>query len=327
MTDLRTDDFDYELPERLIASHPGDRRDASRMMVVDRAAEKIEIRPFGEFSQHVGEGDLVLFNDTRVVPSRFFSDDGKIEIVRLEEPRPGVWKCLVRPGKKMREGGEVSVAGVPGQVVEILAGGGRLIRFEREIDIDAHGELALPHYMNRAAGPEDLERYQTVYAREPGAIAAPTAGLHFTDDIVAALPHAFLTLHVGVGTFRPVRAERIADHDMHSERYQLSEGTAAAINSAGRVVAVGTTVARVLEHLADTSGRVAAGVGETDIFIYPGHEFRRTGALLTNFHLPKSTLFMLVCAFAGTGLMRRAYARAVKAELRFFSYGDCMLIL
>ncbi len=297
------------------------------MMVVDRAAGSVEIGRFEDFPSHVSDGDLVLFNDTRVVPSRFFSDDGRIELVRLEEPQAGLWKSLVRPGKKMRLGSTVTVAGVTGTVTAVLATGERLIQFEREIDIDAHGELALPHYMNRAAEEIDLERYQTVYAREPGAIAAPTAGLHFTDEMIAGLPHAFLTLHVGVGTFQPVRADRIIDHTMHSERYDLSPETAAAINAAQRVVSVGTTVTRVLEHLADDTGEVAAGSGETDIFIYPDYGFRRTGALLTNFHLPKSTLFMLVCAFAGTDLMRSAYERAVAGQLQFFSYGDCMLIL
>ncbi len=326
-TDLRTDDFDYPLPEELIASRPGGRRDASRMMVVDRAAGSVRPGHFSEFAGHVGDGDLVVFNDTRVVPSRFFSDDGGVEIVRLEEPEPGLWKCLVRPGRKMRPGRGVTVAGVRGTVEATLDKGERLLRFEAPIDIAEHGELALPHYMGRDAEEVDQERYQTVYARRPGAIAAPTAGLHFTPELTASLPHAFVTLHVGVGTFRPVRAERVADHEMHSERFDVSPEAAAAINGARRVISVGTTVARVLEHLSSGGRPVAAGPGETDIFIYPGFEFRRTGALLTNFHLPKSTLFMLVCALAGTGLMREAYARAVEERFRFFSYGDCMLIL
>ena len=325
-TDLRTDDFDYHLPEELIASRPGGRRDASRMMVVDRAAGSVRSTNFAEFADHVGEGDLAVFNDTRVVPSRFYSDDGKIELVRLGGTEPELWRCMVRPGKKMRPGKTVCVAGVNGVVEEILERGERLIRFESPIDVAEHGELALPHYMNREAEEVDLERYQTVYAREPGAIAAPTAGLHFTPELITQLPHTFLTLHVGVGTFRPVRAERIADHEMHPESFEVSPQSAAAINGAGRVISVGTTVARVLEHLSLGGKDIAPGSGETDIFIYPGFEFQRTGALLTNFHLPKSTLFMLVCALAGTDLMREAYALAVAERFRFFSYGDCMLI-
>ncbi len=326
-TDLRTEDFDYPLPEELIASRPSAQRDASRMMVVDRAAGSVRCGAFTEFSEMIGDGDLAVFNDTRVVPSRFFSDDGKIEIVRLGGTEPELWRCMVRPGKKMRVGKTVTIAGVRGTVEAILERGERLLRFDTPIDIAEHGELALPHYMHRDAEQIDLERYQTVYARQPGAIAAPTAGLHFTPERVKALPHTFLTLHVGVGTFRPVRAERIADHQMHPESFEVSPETAATINDARRVIAIGTTVARVLEHLSLGGREITPGAGETDIFIYPGFEFHRTGALLTNFHLPKSTLFMLVCALAGSDLMREAYAQAVAERFRFFSYGDCMLIL
>ncbi len=328
MPHLRTDDFDFQLPPELIASRPPERRDAARMLVVDRAAGTVEAGSFADFERHLREGDRVVLNDTRVVPARFFSDDGRFEILRLDEPEPGLWKCLAKPGKRLKPGRGLRVAGVAGTVEAVLADGERLIRFDQPIDLEEHGQLALPHYMERAEDPADRERYQTVYAREPGAIAAPTAGLHFTPDLLGRLPHSFLTLHVGVGTFQPVRAERIADHRMHSERFELSPGAATAINAAERVVAVGTTVARVLEHLARAGGgTVAAGAGSTDIFLYPGSEFLRTGALLTNFHLPKSTLFMLVCAFAGTELMRGAYAKAIAERFRFYSYGDCMLIV
>lgn len=324
---LRTDDFDYELPEELIASRPPERRDASRMLVVDRATGTISHQMFADFEGFIRQDDLVVFNDTRVVPSRFFSSDGKIEIVRLDEPEPRVWKCLVRPGKKMREGRTVEIGGASGEVIRVLPDGERLVRFDRDIDIEKHGELALPHYMKRDAESGDKERYQTVFAKSRGAIAAPTAGLHFTDELVARLPHAFVTLHVGVGTFAPVKADVVTDHKMHSERFSVSEEAAGLIGGARRVVSVGTTVTRVLEHLHATHGKVVAGAGETSIFIYPPYEPGVVGALLTNFHLPKSTLMMLVSAFAGSGLIREAYAQAVAERYRFFSYGDCMFIV
>ena len=325
---MRADDFDYMLPEELIASRPATSRESSRMMIVDREQSTIRSGTFAEFAGFIRDGDLVVLNDTRVVPARFFSDEERIELLRLDEPEPQLWRCMVRPGKKMRIGRTVSVAGVTGIVEDILEEGERMVRFQEAIDIEKHGQLALPHYMNRNPAEEDRERYQTVYAREPGAIAAPTAGLHFTKEMLKELPHTFLTLHVGAGTFQPVRAEHITDHKMHSEHFHLSAQSAEAINNCERVVSVGTTVTRTLEHLATSSSEsLVPGSGETDIFIYPGFEFRRTGALLTNFHLPKSTLFMLVCAFAGTELMRAAYAQAIKEKFRFYSYGDCMLIL
>ncbi|MEZ5299476.1 MAG: tRNA preQ1(34) S-adenosylmethionine ribosyltransferase-isomerase QueA [Verrucomicrobiales bacterium] len=327
---MRTDDFDYHLPEELIASRPPERRDASRMMLVDRAAGRIEHLRFADFPAQLREGDLCVLNNTRVLPARFFSDDGKKEIVRLDFADPLRWKCLVRPGRKMRIGDRVTVGGCEGEVAEVLDKGERLIAWDQEIDVATHGRLALPHYMGRESDPGDLERYQTVYAdpAKAGAIAAPTAGLHFTPEILAGIPHAYLTLHVGVGTFQPVRAEQIEDHEMHREQYELSPETAARINAAQRVLAVGTTAGRVLEHCAGLAegGPLQPGAGETGIFIYPGYRFLRTDALLTNFHLPKSTLFMLVCAMAGTDLMREAYAKAVEERYRFFSYGDCMLI-
>jgi S-adenosylmethionine:tRNA ribosyltransferase-isomerase len=214
-----------------------------------------------------------------------------------------------------------------GTVLEVLDNGDRVLEFDRPVDEERHGHLALPPYMDRQDEAADRERYQTVYAQSAGAIAAPTAGLHFTPEILAQLPHAFVTLHVGVGTFQPVKAERITDHVMHRERYEIPGATAEAITSARRVIAVGTTSMRTLEASAREHGRAVAGAGSTDIFIYPGFEFRVCGALLTNFHLPKSTLLMLVSAFAGRELIREAYAEAVRERYRFFSYGDCMLIL
>lgn len=326
--ELLTEDFNYDLPEELIASMPRKDRDGSRMMVIDRATGKISCRTFGDFKDYIGTDDICILNDTKVVPSRFFNQDGKIEIIRLEEPEPNVWKCLVRPGKKMRVDDSINIAGVDGTVEKVLPDGERVIRFNNPINIEKHGELALPHYMKRDAEPIDQQRYQTVYAKNPGAIAAPTAGLHFTPQLLESIPHTFITLHVGVGTFQPVRADRIIDHKMHSERFHLSEGAALAISSVKRKIAVGTTVTRVLEHLSlESMNGIKSASGQTNIFIYPSHKFLGTDALLTNFHLPKSTLFMLVCALAGTDLMKEAYKKAVLEKFRFFSYGDCCLII
>lgn len=326
--ELLTEDFNYDLPEELIASMPRKDRSGSRMMVIDRSSSEINFRRFEDFKDYINKDDICILNDTKVVPSRFFNEDGKIEIIRLEEPEPNVWKCLVRPGKKMRVDSPINIAGVDGTVEKILPDGERMIRFSNPINIEKHGKLALPHYMKRDADPIDEKRYQTVYAKSPGAIAAPTAGLHFTPQLLESIPHTFITLHVGVGTFQPVRTDRIIDHKMHSERFHLSEDSALAINSAKRKIAVGTTVTRVLEHLSlESIGDIESASGQTNIFIYPGHQFLGADALLTNFHLPKSTLFMLVCALAGTDLMKEAYRKAVLEKFRFFSYGDCCLII
>ncbi|MFZ9935442.1 MAG: tRNA preQ1(34) S-adenosylmethionine ribosyltransferase-isomerase QueA [Luteolibacter sp.] len=327
----RTRDYDYHLPEQLIASRPLADRAASRMMVVHRAEGRIEHRMFRGFPQLVQADDLLVLNDTRVIPARFFSDDGKTELLCLDRISSHDWRCLVRPGKRMKPGREVTVGGSRGVVREIYENGDRLIQWDTPPDMQAHGHLALPHYMGRDDEAEDRERYQTVYAKEEGAIAAPTAGLHFTPEMLASLPHTFLTLHVGVGTFRPVKAEVVSDHVMHSERYAVSAETARRINSSGRVLAIGTTVTRVLETLACDGGgsriREADQSGQTDIFIHPPHQFRAVDALLTNFHLPQSTLLMLVSAFAGRELVLEAYREAVAERYRFYSYGDCMLLL
>jgi S-adenosylmethionine:tRNA ribosyltransferase-isomerase len=328
---LRTSDFHYDLPEELIASRPLPERAASRMLVVHRDTGKIEHRMFRDFPEYLRPDDLLVLNDTRVIPARVFSDDGKIELLCLDRLSPLEWRCLVKPGRKMREGKTVMVGGTTGTVVEVFDNGDRLIRWEEPVDLDAHGHLALPHYMGREDEIADKERYQTVYAREEGAIAAPTAGLHFTPELLEKLPHDFLTLHVGVGTFRPVQVDTPEEHVMHSERYRLTESTAKRVNEAGRVVAVGTTVTRVLEHLGKQGGGERLleedQQGETDIFIYPPHEFRVIGGLLTNFHLPESTLIMLVSAFAGRDLVMEAYREAVRERYRFYSYGDCMLLV
>ncbi len=325
---MRTPDFDYPLPPELIADHPLPERTASRMMVVHRDTGLIEHRIFRDLPDFISPGDLLVLNDTKVVPARFFSDDGSIELVRVGMPGESVWKCLVRPGRKMKVGRTVRIGSSVGTVIRIDEEGYRLIRWDAPVDDDKYGRLALPHYMKRETDPTDRERYQTVYAVHEGAIAAPTAGLHFSRELLASLPHRFLTLHVGVGTFRPVKVERVEEHHMHTESFNLPPDTADAVNSAKRVFAVGTTTVRVLETQAARYGLpLRPGSGETDIFIYPGFHYQVTDALLTNFHLPQSTLIMLVCAFASRPLIMEAYRQAVAERYRFFSYGDCMLIL
>ena len=228
----------------------------------------------------------------------------------------------------MRIGHSIEIDGIKGIVESILPDGERLIRFDEEIDIESNGQLALPHYMRREAEEMDSERYQTVYAKNPGAIAAPTAGLHFTKEDLSNIPHTFITLHVGIGTFKPVKADLITNHEMHSEYFEVSEEAKEMINGAEKRISIGTTVTRVLEHMnQNDTGKIVAGSGDTNIFIYPGYEFQCVDALLTNFHLPKSTLFMLVCALAGTDLIKDAYNKAIEEEFRFFSYGDCCLII
>jgi S-adenosylmethionine:tRNA ribosyltransferase-isomerase len=324
---VQTLDFDYNLPPELIASEPLQRRSDSRLMLIERASGRISHHHFSDIVGWVGSDDLLVLNNTRVVPARFYSDDGRVELLKVETTGPLSWRCMVRPGRRMRLGAKVTVAGVGGEVVAVHDNGERTLVWEAAIDEERHGLLALPPYMQREQREEDRERYQTVYARESGAIAAPTAGLHFTPEILGALPHEFITLHVGVGTFAPVKVEDVAEHRMHSERYRIGSTAAQRIAQANRVIAVGTTSVRTLESVARDHGSVLACEGSTDIFIYPGFEFRVVGALLTNFHLPKSTLIMLVSAFANRELIMEAYAKAVEQRYRFFSYGDCMLLV
>ena len=330
---LKTTDFDYHLPDELIADRPLDDRAASRMMVIHRDSGKIEHRMFTDITDYIQPDDLLILNDTKVTPARFFSNDEKIELVCTQKFSPTKWECLVRPGKKMKPGRTVAVGDATGTVDSVLENGNRIIHWDSMVDEETHGRLALPHYMNRESDVADRDRYQTTFAREEGAIAAPTAGLHFTPEILSNINHAFLTLHVGVGTFRPVKAELIKDHEMHSERYHLSEKTAAHINttkaSGGRIISTGTTCTRVLESIArdTTTAELNSATGETDIFINPPYNFKAVDVLLTNFHLPQSTLIMLVSAFANRELILNAYAEAVREKYRFFSYGDCMLIL
>ena len=325
---LALSDYDYPLPEDLIAVRPLPNRDGSRMMVLHRREERIEHRKFGELREFLQEGDLLVLNNTRVVNARRFSDDGKIEFLFLEKQGPQRWKCLVRPGRKMRRGAETIIDSVAVRVEEICPDGERIVSFEREFDPWEGGMVPLPPYLRRQGDVDDLQRYQTVYAAAPGAVAAPTAGLHFTSEMLAALPHTFVTLHVGAGTFQPVKSEDISEHQMHRETFSISETAAAAINAAQRIVAVGTTTVRVLESAArGERGDLIAQEGATDIFIHPPKEIRHVDALLTNFHLPRSTLLMLVSAFAGREFILKAYAEAIRERYRFYSYGDCMLIL
>ncbi len=325
---MRTADFDYHLPPDLIASEPLPERSASRMMVVHRDTGQIEHRQVSDFPAYLRPSDLVVLNDTRVVPARFFPNEGGREVLQLEMLSALRWRCMIKPGKKFRVNDQFHIGAATGTVIEVLQNGERMIEFDQPVDIATHGHLALPHYMGREDQPSDSDRYQTVFANAAGSIAAPTAGLHFTPELLGQFHHAFVTLHVGVGTFQPVKAEHITDHIMHSERYEVPQVTADAITAAGRVIAVGTTATRTLESVAQShGGQIVAASGSTNIFIYPGYQFQVVNALLTNFHLPKSTLIMLVCALAGRDLILKAYAEAIAQRYRFYSYGDCMLIV
>jgi len=326
---MRTEDFDYHLPAELIAGRPPEKRDGARMLLVDRQAGTIQHRHFTDLPSLLRPDDLVILNNVRVARARFYSDDGRFELLRLQMLGNQSWHCMAKPGKRLAPGKQLIVGGCTGTVTAVQADGTRIIQWDREPDEECHGHLPLPHYMNREDDATDSERYQTVFAARDHttAIAAPTAGLHFTPEILAQLRHTFITLEVGAGTFQPVKAENLEDHVMHTERYQVTPAAAALIEAAPRRIAIGTTVTRVLEHAAAAHGQVTAHAGETSIFIHPPYQFQRVDALLTNFHLPKSTLFMLVCAFAGTDLMRQAYEEAIAARYRFYSYGDCMLIV
>jgi S-adenosylmethionine:tRNA ribosyltransferase-isomerase len=322
---LFSSDYDYALPEELIAQYPPERRDQSRLMVLDRANQSVSHHCFSEFPDLLRPSELVVLNDTRVMPARIRFTDRNAEILLLEQIEAGTWRALVRPGKWFRVGRRFVLGQTSGEVLGITEQGDRMIRFDQSLDLKAIGELPLPPYLNRPSEPIDQERYQTVFARRPGAVAAPTAGLHFTKDILERVPHVYVTLEIGPGTFQPVKAARITDHSMHWEAFEVTPAAAKKLREAERVLAVGTTTVRVLETLAER-GSIIPGRSKTNIFIHPPFNFRRVNSLLTNFHLPRSTLLMLVSAFAGRELIRKAYAEAVAARYRFFSYGDCMLI-
>ena len=310
---MKTSDFDYELPAELIAQQPLADRAAARMLVVDRAAGAIRHEQFRDFPRYVRAGDLVVLNDTKVIPARIWSQRPNVEFLLIENLGANRWSALVRPGKKARVGQRVEFAPWLTAVVEADTDfGGRVLQFTGNVEsyLEHHGAPPLPPYIEREKiEPGERERYQTVFAQNPGAVAAPTAGLHFTPEVLAGLPHAFVTLHVGIGTFRPVKVEDVEQHKMHAERFEIPAATRAAIDRAQRVIAIGTTVVRALE---------STTVGTTEIFIRPPFEFRVVDALLTNFHLPKSTLLMMMSAFASRELMLAAYEEAVKEKYRFF---------
>ena len=336
---MRTSDFDYHLPPELIAQQPLDDRAASRMMVVDRATGEIRHDQFRNIGRSLRPGDVLVLNDTKVIPARIWSRQPEVELLLVEKLGPQRWSALVKRGKRAKVGATLQFEdGVSGVIEGETDFGGRTLHFSGDVEayLTAHGAVPLPPYIKRAGADRgghprqdtDRERYQTVFARKPGAVAAPTAGLHFTEAMLgqlqsAGIGHAFITLHVGLGTFRPVKVENVEEHQMHAERFVISTEAAAVIRGAARVVAVGTTVVRALE----SCGEVEEREGATDIFIRPPHAFRHVDVLLTNFHLPRSTLLMLVSAFASRELILKAYGEAIRERYRFFSYGDCMLLL
>ena len=320
-------EYDYDLPRQLIAQRPSRRRHDSRLMVLRRNEQTIEHRRFAELKILLRPSDLLVLNDTRVLAAKRLSSDGAIEFLFLERIGPRCWKCLVKPGRKMRVGGTAKIGNVTLCVEEILPEGERVVSLDKDVDLYAGGLMPLPPYIGRESDERDNVRYQTVFAHTLGALAAPTAGLHFTQQILSEIPHAFITLHVGIGTFLPVRSENLVEHRMHAEPFFISTEAANKINNAHRVVAVGTTTVRVLESAKSRGGGLVAQEGSTDLFIYPPYRFRAVDLLLTNFHLPRSTLLMLVSAFAGREFLLRAYQEAIRERYRFYSYGDCMLIL
>ncbi len=346
---MRVDEFDFELPEELIALRPARPRDSARMLVVGPAPRHLSDEGVRDLPSHLREGDLLVFNDTRVIPARLFGirrrgdAEARIEALLHKREDAGRWLAFVRPAKRLKEGERVDFAsGLSAEVERKGEGGEVLFRFSEEGPaLDAAilmaGEMPLPPYIERKRGTDeaDLTDYQTLYAREPGAVAAPTAGLHFTPELLSAIEAkgistVRLTLHVGAGTFLPVAAETTEAHKMHAEWGEITEAEAEAINAArargGRIVPVGTTSLRLLESAAAPDGRVAPFRGETDIFITPGYRFRAVDMLMTNFHLPRSTLFMLVSALRGLDEMKHAYAHAIAEHYRFYSYGDACLI-
>ena len=341
---MKVDLFDYELPEELIAQYPLANRSASRMMVLHRDSKTWEHRFFRHLPEYLHPGDLLVLNDTRVIPARLVGrrqTGGQVEILLLSPTGPNRWQVLARPARRVKPGDRIHFdARLEGLVVGVGPEGIRELEFACDGDllqiVEEIGQPPLPPYIRRRPTAEDRERYQTVYARRPGAVAAPTAGLHFDDEMLrrvqdAGARIAYVTLHVGLGTFRPVKTENVENHHMHSEVYEVSEAAAQAIvqtrQLGGRIIAVGTTVVRALESAAGDDGTIQPTRGETSLFIYPGYRFRIVDALLTNFHLPRSTLLMMVCAFAGREFVLSAYREAVQKRYRFYSYGDCMLIL
>lgn len=340
---MNTSDFFYDLPENLIAQHPAEQRDRSRLMVVHKDTGELEHRVFCELEELLKPGDCLIMNDSRVLPARIFGEkqgSGSVnEFLLLNQLEPCVWETITRPGKRAKEGSLFSFGDgcMIGEVIEVKPDGNRVVRFKCDGEffatLDKIGQMPLPPYITEKLS--DKERYQTVYARQIGSAAAPTAGLHFTLELLDRLKKkgvrcGYVTLHVGLGTFRPVKVENVTEHKMHSEHYHLPAETAELINrtkrEGGRVISVGTTSCRTLESCAEQGRELEEKEGWTDIFIYPGYKFKVIDALITNFHLPESTLIMLVSAFAGYDVTMNAYKKAVEEKYRFFSFGDAMFI-
>lgn len=341
---MKLKDFWYELPEHLIAQNPAERRDMSRLLVVDREKRSIEHRIFKDISLYLEPGDCLVINNTRVIPARLLGKKegtgGKIEFVLLKRIEKDVWEVILKPGRRAKPGARFTFGNgiLKAEILKVVDEGNRIVKFYYdgvfEEILDRVGIIPLPPYIQ--ADLKDKERYQTIYSKINGSAAAPTAGLHFTNELFEELKQkganiAEVTLHVGLGTFRPVKTQNIEEHHMHKEFFTIGEKACSLINEAKengkRVIAVGTTSVRVLETTADQNGRVRPAQGDTDIFIYPGYNFKIVDALITNFHLPESTLIMLVSAFAGRDFIMEAYKEAIAKEYRFFSFGDAMLIL
>lgn len=340
---MKTSDFFYDLPEELIAQTPLKKRDTSRLLCLDKQSGNITHTEFFELGNFLKDGDCLVLNNTRVLPARIYGtriDTGAVvEFVLLKQRQVNIWECLAGPGKKAKEGYNFRFSdNLSAEVIEVLPDGNRILKFNPNGEffscLDEVGQMPLPPYIKEKL--EDKERYQTVYSKELGSAAAPTAGLHFTKEMLAQLAEkgvkiAYVTLHVGLGTFRPVKVEDVTEHKMHSEHYYISKESADIINetkkNGGRVICVGTTSCRTVESVASKYGEIKECSGDTEIFIYPGYKFKCMDALITNFHLPESTLIMLVSAFAGYDNTMNAYKIAVKEKYRFFSFGDAMFIM
>ena len=340
-------DFDYPLPKKYIAQYPGDKRDQSKLMVVNRKEKTIEHKKFSNIVDHLRKNDLLILNNTKVFPARLFATkdrtDAKVEVFLLRELAENLWEVMVRPARKVRIGNKlVFTPKLVCDVIDNTVSGGRVVRFESENQAELHsiidriGTSPLPPYITRDAEPSDKKRYQTVYATERGAVAAPTAGLHFTQGLINKLVKKgvkieYITLHIGLGTFRPVQVEDLNRHQMDSEYFEVSPKTAMAINEARKkhrkIVAVGTSTIRALETVVVSGFMVSPKRGWTDKFIYPPYEYKMVDSMVTNFHMPKSTLMMMVTAFADIELLKKAYREAKKHNYRFLSYGDAMIIV
>ncbi|MGI6748277.1 MAG: tRNA preQ1(34) S-adenosylmethionine ribosyltransferase-isomerase QueA [Anaerovoracaceae bacterium] len=340
-------DFDYDLPVELIAQHPADKRDESRLLIVDRKNGSIEHRHFYDILDYLNPDDCLIMNNSKVIPARLFGikekTGARVEFLLIKHIKDNIWETMVRPGKRLHKGDRVSftVDGtLSAEILENGEGGTRIVSFQHDgnfLDLlDRVGKIPLPPYIERESDDEDKIRYQTVYCKKEGSVAAPTAGLHFTNELIERIKQkgtkiAYVTLHVGIGTFRPVKCDKIEDHKMHFEEYEIDEKNADIINqtkkAGGRIISVGTTSTRTVESAASHEGIVQAGRGSTGIFIYPGYKFKVIDSLITNFHLPKSTLLMLVSALYNREKIIQIYEEAVEKKYRFFSYGDAMFII